>query len=92
VGENIVRSAPVLCIEVPSKDDTLESIRDRVDDYLRMGVENVWVVDPLQHLAYRASTVGYEAVSGILTIAGTPVQIDFDNAFQELVDLLAGRL
>jgi len=92
VGENIVRSAPVLCVEVLSKDDSLESIRDRVEDYLRMGVANIWVMDPLQHLAYQASANGYEQMQGVIAIAGTPVQIDLDNVFQELDDLLAGRL
>lgn len=92
VGENIVRSAPVLCIEVLSKDDSLQSIRDRVEDYFRMGVEHVWVFEPVEQKAYRALASGYELVTGTLTIPDTPVSIDLVAVFQELEDLLAGRL
>src|SRR5260370_611219 len=41
VGEKpkgpIFREPPFICIEVLSKDDTLESTQDRIDDYLRFG-------------------------------------------------------
>ncbi len=55
-GEYIVRTPPVICIEVLSKDDTLAGIRERVDDFLAMGVEHVWVFDPLGHVAWRATS------------------------------------
>ena len=92
VGENIVRSAPVLCVEILSKDDSLESIRDRIDDYLRMGVQTVWIMDPVRHLAYLALADGYKELRETITIADTPVQINLDEVFGELEDLLAGRL
>ena len=91
-GELLVRSAPVLCIEVLSKDDTLENMRDRIEDYLQMGVEHIWVLDPLKHEAYQATAQGYEAVHGIMNVAGTPVRVDLNDVFQQLEDLLAGRL
>jgi hypothetical protein len=28
------------------KDDTLSSVRSRLDDFLRMGVQYVWLIDP----------------------------------------------
>lgn len=36
----IVRNAPLLCIEVLSKDDSLNSIRTRIDEYLAMGLRS----------------------------------------------------
>ena len=91
-GEFIVRTAPVVCIEVLSKDDTLAGIRERVDDFLAMGVEHVWVFDPLGHLAWRATATGYEEAQGELAIAGTPVKIVLPELFGELDDMLSGRL
>ncbi len=70
-GEYIVRTPPVICIEVLSKDDTLAGIRERVDDFLAMGVEHVWVFDPLGHVAWRATASGYEVAEGELGIPGT---------------------
>ncbi|HZL70800.1 MAG TPA: Uma2 family endonuclease, partial [Candidatus Limnocylindrales bacterium] len=44
--EPIVTTPPLILIEVLSKDDTLRSMRERVDDYLNFGVQHVWILDP----------------------------------------------
>ena len=46
-AEPIVRRPPLLCVEILSPGDSLSGLQDVVDDYLAMGVEHVWVVDPL---------------------------------------------
>jgi len=56
--EPIFRQAPFLCIEILSKDDTLTSMLQRLDDYLAMGVANVWVVDPILRRGYRYTGEG----------------------------------
>jgi hypothetical protein len=57
-----------------------------------MGVENIWVIQPLQHLVYSASEAGYRRLPEILTIEGTPARIDMADLFAQLDELLAGRL
>ena len=91
-GEYIVQSPPVLCVEILSKGDSLTGIQERIDDYLGMGVENIWVFDPLKHIVYLATRRGFERVSGVLTIPDTSVQVNLGEVFQDLDDLLAGRL
>jgi Uma2 family endonuclease len=44
--EQILRTAPFLCIEVLSPEDTLMELQARVDDFLLFGVPYVWVIDP----------------------------------------------
>lgn len=44
--DRIVRSAPLLCIEVLSSSDTFLRLQSRVDDYVQMGVKHVWLIDP----------------------------------------------
>ena len=39
--EQIVTVAPLICIEILSKDDTFKSVNDRLEDYASMGVPNV---------------------------------------------------
>jgi Uma2 family endonuclease len=52
-SEKILRTPPFICIEVLSKDDRLQTMRDRVEDYLSFGVPYVWIIDPDTRLAYR---------------------------------------
>jgi len=39
--EPIANAAPLICIEILSKDDTLRSMRERINDYLDFGTEHV---------------------------------------------------
>jgi Uma2 family endonuclease len=56
--EEIFRTPPFICIEVLSRDDRLQAMRDRVEDYLQFGVPYVWIVDPATHLAYQCTPGG----------------------------------
>lgn len=47
----ILRTPPLLCVEVLSSDDSLRTLQQRVHDYVAMGVPNIWVVDPLLRLS-----------------------------------------
>jgi Uma2 family endonuclease len=47
----ILRTPPLLCIEILSREDRMSEIQERVEDYLAMGVPAVWVIDPHRHLA-----------------------------------------
>jgi Uma2 family endonuclease len=44
--DQIVVEPPLLCIEVLSPEDTMGRTRQRVRDFLSMGVLEVWIVDP----------------------------------------------
>ncbi|MEP6963282.1 MAG: Uma2 family endonuclease [Acidobacteriota bacterium] len=49
----ILRKPPFLCIEILSPEDRLSRMRERVEDYFKMGVPHVWVVDPATQAAYQ---------------------------------------
>ena len=81
----IVRTAPLLCIEILSPEDRMSEMQERVDDYLRMGVRTVWVVDPQRRKAFRAEVEGELAsVSDVLKVPGTAVEIRVQEVFAEL--------
>ena len=83
--EQIVTRAPLLCVEVLSGDDSLNKMQERVNDYIAMGVENVWVVDPWSRIAYYASERGFlRAEDGTLRIEGTAVAVTLAEVFAEL--------
>ena len=75
-------TAPLLCIEVMSSDDTLRSLRPRIDDYLAMGVEQVWVVDPWRRVGYHAAAEGYaQPADGMLRVTGTQIAVSLAELF-----------
>ena len=46
--EEIVRPPPLLCLEVLSPEDRMAEMQDKIDDSFQMGVEAIWVVDPVR--------------------------------------------
>lgn len=53
--EQIVRTPPILSIEILSKDDTMTRIMVRVKDYFQMGVPVCWIIDPALRSAWVAA-------------------------------------
>ncbi len=91
-SDEIVRKPPVLCIEILSRDDNLHSMQRRVDDYLGMGIPNIWLLDPVLRRAWSASSTGLQGVETTLLIPGTVVSVNLEQVFTRLEHLLAGRL
>jgi Uma2 family endonuclease len=76
---------PLICIEILSKDDTLASLEDRIDDYLAFGVPNVWVFDPVQKRAYTCDLNGiHPAREGFIGVPGTAIQLPLVEVFTEI--------
>jgi Uma2 family endonuclease len=73
---------PLVCIEILSPDDTLHRLRERVDDYLAMGVENVWVLDPSDRRAYVVGLRGFVEPDQLhLAAPGTDILLDLQTVF-----------
>ena len=80
--EQILRHPPFLCIEILSKDDTLSSTVERLDDFLRMGVPNVWVIDPRTRRGYRYTSEGMlEAKDGMLRASSPEMVVPLRDLF-----------
>lgn len=81
--EQIVRTPPVLCMEILSPADTIHRMRECVRDFLNMGVREVWLVDPLSRSVILCSgSVMVEQTSGTLTLEGTPISIPVGEVFR----------
>jgi Uma2 family endonuclease len=81
--EYIVRTPPLLCIEVLSPDDRMGEMQEKIDDYLAMGVTAVWIVNPRLRRAYMAESGKILQVAE-LTVPGTPIWITVPEVFAEL--------
>jgi len=81
----IVRVPPLLCIEILSSEDRMKKIQERLDDYARMGVRSMWVIDPWRGTAFAAGpdAVLHE-VKDSLTVENTAITITVAEIFAEL--------
>ena len=83
--EQIVRTPPVLCIEILSPADTVQRMRERIRDFLEMGVREVWLVDPASRTVLLcAGSTMTEQKEGALTLEGTPIHIPIVDIFRTL--------
>jgi Uma2 family endonuclease len=82
--EEIVSSPPHLCIEILSKDDTMNDMQDRIDDYLSFGVPFVWIVNPWKRKGYVATRAGLvEARLGVLETRSPDIPVPLSELFDE---------
>jgi Uma2 family endonuclease len=80
--EQVFTRAPYLCVEILSPDDSFPGMQDRFDDYLAMGVENIWVLDPASRRGWRVTGQGhFEALDGVLKSADGRVAMPIAELF-----------
>jgi Uma2 family endonuclease len=83
--EQIITNPPLLCIEILSPEDRLSRMRERVDDFLAMGTEHVWIIDPGLRRGYVCSRTGLqEPENGVLEVPGTPIRVVLGELFADL--------
>jgi Uma2 family endonuclease len=83
--QRIVREAPLICIEVLSPEDTWKRLNEKLNDYLAMGVPNIWAFDPDARTAHRFDATGLHLVTEpYLTAPGTEVRVNVAEAFSLL--------
>ncbi len=83
--EQIVTTAPLICIEVLSPADSLTRVAEKALDYWRMGVENIWVLDPALRIAYTFGSTGLHQFAGDqLSVPHSPIHLPLAEAFAGL--------
>lgn len=82
--EKVTKTPPLLCIEILSPEDRLSRAKIVLGDYLRMGVEHIWLLDPMRRVAYTFDQDGLHESEGALTVSGTEIRLDVDALFARL--------
>lgn len=74
--EEILSRPPLVCVEILSPADTVQALRERIDDYLAFGVRYVWVLDPHTHrLWVHTADADQEAKDGVARIPELSVEV-----------------
>lgn len=81
-----VRITPaLLCIEILSPEDRLVRTVKVREEYLAMGVEHLWIIDPYERVAYTYTHAGLLKVIGHrLAVDGTPIYLELPTLFAAL--------
>ncbi len=83
--EQIFTSPPFLCIEILSKDDTMQYMQEKTDDYLRFGVSHIWIINPKNRKGYMVTRDGMvEATAGGLETSDPKITVPLSVLFEEL--------
>jgi Uma2 family endonuclease len=87
--DRIVRKAPLICIEILSSGDTFLQLREKVDNYIGMGVEHIWTLDPWNRRGYLCTATAFiQPESGELVVPETPIKLVLAEIFAELDEML----
>lgn len=84
--EQVITHPPLLCIEILSPEDRIGRIEDKIEEYFRMGVRAVWVIDPRRNIGYQcqgASLRDWKAVD-TLVVPGSPIALDMQTILADL--------
>jgi Uma2 family endonuclease len=83
--EPVTLTPPLICVEVLSPEDRHSRAKLVLADYLAMGVQNLWLIDPVRRAAFTFDADGlHEADPTNLTVPNTPIKLDLTEAFAAL--------
>jgi Uma2 family endonuclease len=81
-SDPVLKQAPYICIEILSPEDTFPRLQERLDDYLDMGAENIWVIDPISRRGWVITRQGHlEALDAILRTGDSVVVLPIAELF-----------
>ncbi len=81
--EEVLSVPPFLCIEILSPEDRITRVWERLHDYFKMGVPNVWVIDPQTRLAHMATPAGdLHRVTDALRTTNPTLEVPLSEIFE----------
>jgi Uma2 family endonuclease len=83
--EKVRVTPPILCIEILSPEDRIPRVLLRLNDFLAMGVQNLWLIDPADRAAFTYTRDGLRLAEGPrLAIENSPIFVDLPELFSAL--------
>jgi Uma2 family endonuclease len=79
----IVRTPPLVVIDILSPEDRVARCQERIDDFRRMGVGAIWVIDPLTRRGYDCSTGSWLETTSF-AVPDSPIRLDLGELFAGL--------
>jgi Uma2 family endonuclease len=83
LGEDVLSAPPLCVIEILSPDDTYSRTWEKSQDYRKMGIENIWLIDPGTRSGQMSSPHGWQDTLEF-EIPTTPVRLSLADIFGKL--------
>ncbi len=80
---DVLVDPPLLVVEILSPDDSYSDTQQRAQDYIRMGVQTIWIIDPESRTARICTGVHWTQTTR-LEVAGTPIYVNTETLFAPL--------
>lgn len=82
MAEQVRVTAPLIAIEILSPEDRLPRVLVRLEDFWKMGIKHVWLLDPVERVAFRYAEAGLKRVeTSRIEVDETPIYLDLDEVF-----------
>ena len=79
----VLNRPPLLVVEILSPDDSYSDMQQRADDYLSMGVETIWIIDPATRTARVCDGRTWTQATR-LEVVGTPIYVEIAPLYASL--------
>jgi Uma2 family endonuclease len=83
LNEDVLSVAPLYVIEILSPDDTYSRTWEKVQDYRKMGIENIWLIDPETRSGQASTGHGWQDTMDF-EVPGTPIKLSLADIFSRL--------
>ncbi len=85
--EQVIQTPPVAIIEILSPEDRVSRYLRRLEDYRKMGVRNIWVIDPAERRGFDFSSGSWIETRSFADPT-TGIRLDLDSLFASIDDAL----
>ncbi len=82
-AEQVLTHPPMAVIEILSPEDRIVRYNARLGDYRRMGIANIWVINPANRVAYDCGTEAWLPVTEF-RVEGGPIFLDPADLWSDL--------
>jgi Uma2 family endonuclease len=83
LNEDVLSAPPLCVIEILSPDDTFSRTWEKAKDYRKMGIENIWLIDPSTRSGQASTPEGWRETLEF-AIQGSPVCLSLVDIFNKL--------
>jgi Uma2 family endonuclease len=83
LSEDVLTAPPLCVMEILSPDDTYSRTWEKAQDYRKMGIENIWLIDPGTRSGQASTAQGWRDALE-LEIPGTPIRVSLVDIFSKL--------